>query len=334
VLSAGRSWRLDSDAATRLSGLVEADEVALSAPFIARLEKFHVEEGDRVEAGQRLATLDTRLLDAKIRSHRRRIGALESRLRQAKEDARLEAGRLEERVLFLERQLKALVEQRAQAREQAQRLRAEASPRRRLEGGVIVREERGEDWVRAEVAEARVLFLDGRAQAMETEIETLRAARRRVGEAGREFYESEALIEQERALLEEAAASRAQTEIRAPRAGIVSLRPAIEGQVLRLGEPVIVLSGLDPVWVRAAVSETVIGAVAVGQQLAVELPGGKQMRGAVTWIAPEAEFATRRDVSQAQRDIRTFAIKVRVPNPNRRLHPGMSAFVVLPRDSR
>jgi hypothetical protein len=44
----------------------------------------------------------------------------------------------------------------------------------------------------------------------------------------------------------------------------------------------------------------------------------------------ENDFATQRDVSRTKRDIKTFSIKVAVPNPNRRLISGMTATVLLP----
>ena len=45
----------------------------------------------------------------------------------------------------------------------------------------------------------------------------------------------------------------------------------------------------------------------------------------------ENDFATQRDVSRTKRDIKTFAIKVAMPNPGRRLFTGMTATVLLPR---
>ena len=47
----------------------------------------------------------------------------------------------------------------------------------------------------------------------------------------------------------------------------------------------------------------------------------------------ENDFATQRDVSRTKRDIKTFAIKVSVPNDGRRLFTGMTATVLLPRPS-
>jgi hypothetical protein len=50
----------------------------------------------------------------------------------------------------------------------------------------------------------------------------------------------------------------------------------------------------------------------------------------VTFIAPETGFATQRDVNRTKRDIKTFAIKVALDNPEHRLHSGMTAYVLLP----
>jgi HlyD family secretion protein len=44
----------------------------------------------------------------------------------------------------------------------------------------------------------------------------------------------------------------------------------------------------------------------------------------------ESDFATQRDVSRTKRDIKTFAIKVAIPNSGRTLMSGMTATVLLP----
>jgi HlyD family secretion protein len=44
----------------------------------------------------------------------------------------------------------------------------------------------------------------------------------------------------------------------------------------------------------------------------------------------EASFATQRDVSRTKRDIKTFEIRLRVDNRDRRLAVGMTAYVDLP----
>jgi HlyD family secretion protein len=44
----------------------------------------------------------------------------------------------------------------------------------------------------------------------------------------------------------------------------------------------------------------------------------------------DADFATQRDVSRTKRDIKTFEIRVRVDNSDRRLYPGLTAYVTVP----
>jgi HlyD family secretion protein len=44
----------------------------------------------------------------------------------------------------------------------------------------------------------------------------------------------------------------------------------------------------------------------------------------------DADYATQRDVSRTKRDIKTFEIRVRVDNHERRLWPGLTAYVLVP----
>jgi HlyD family secretion protein len=62
----------------------------------------------------------------------------------------------------------------------------------------------------------------------------------------------------------------------------------------------------------------------------VQLPSGDELTGTVYFKGVENDYATQRDVSRTKRDIKTFAIKVSLPNPGRRLFEGMTATVLLP----
>jgi len=61
---------------------------------------------------------------------------------------------------------------------------------------------------------------------------------------------------------------------------------------------------------------------------------GDVIEGSVFFKGVESDYATQRDVSRTKRDIKTFAIKVAVPNPERRLFTGMTATVLLPQPAR
>ncbi len=68
----------------------------------------------------------------------------------------------------------------------------------------------------------------------------------------------------------------------------------------------------------------------MGDKLKVRLPSGEEREGTVFFRGVEAAFATQRDVSRTKRDIKTFEIRLRVDNKDRRLAVGMTAYVELP----
>jgi HlyD family secretion protein len=135
---------------------------------------------------------------------------------------------------------------------------------------------------------------------------------------------------QARANAAAAAARFGQTRIVAPASGIVTLRAARQGEVVNPGNPIITLFDLSSTWVDADVEETYADLIAMGQMLRVRFPSGTEVTGPVIYKAVEADFATQRDVSRIKRDIKTVAIRVRVPNPQGRLPLGMTAWVMLP----
>jgi HlyD family secretion protein len=127
-----------------------------------------------------------------------------------------------------------------------------------------------------------------------------------------------------------AAARFDQTRIYAPASGIVTLRAARQGEVVNPASPIVTLFDLSSTWVDADVEETYADLIAMGQKLRVRLPSGAELTGPVIYKAVEADFATQRDVSRVKRDIKTVAIRVRVPNPDGKLALGMTAWVMLP----
>ena len=86
----------------------------------------------------------------------------------------------------------------------------------------------------------------------------------------------------------------------------------------------------DDLWVRADVEETYIDRIKVGDKLTVRLPSGAEREGTIFYRGVDAAFATQRDVSRTKRDIKTFEIRLRLDNSDRRLAVGMTAYVLLP----
>jgi multidrug resistance efflux pump len=122
----------------------------------------------------------------------------------------------------------------------------------------------------------------------------------------------------------------AYTEIHAPIDGIVDVRAALPGEVVNPGQPVVTLINQDDLWVRVDIEETYIDRVRNGDKLTVRLPSGAEREGTVFYRAADAGFATQRDVSRTKRDIKTFEVRLRLDNADRRLAVGMTAYVLLP----
>ena len=62
----------------------------------------------------------------------------------------------------------------------------------------------------------------------------------------------------------------------------------------------------------------------------MRLPSGVERQGTVFYRGADAAFATQRDVSRTKRDIKTFEIRLRLDNKDRRLAVGMTTYIELP----
>src|SRR5205085_8505014 len=114
------------------------------------------------------------------------------------------------------------------------------------------------------------------------------------------------------------------SEIRAPMDGIVDVKAARSGEVLNAGHPVVTLINPDELWIRADVEETYIDRVRIGDHLQIRWPSGATTDGEVFYRAADAGFATQRDVSRTKRDVKTFEIRLRFDNRERRVAVGMT----------
>ena len=81
---------------------------------------------------------------------------------------------------------------------------------------------------------------------------------------------------------------------------------------------------------RADVPETDLHLIRIGEKMPVRFPGGFERTGTVYFRGVDAEYATQRDVSRTKRDIKTFQIRLRVDNQDRKLAPGLTAYITVP----
>jgi HlyD family secretion protein len=200
----------------------------------------------------------------------------------------------------------------AKANERAAQAGAEATQRS------VAAARAGAEAIQRSVAAAQAALADAEQEERQVPVQQRQTEAMRAAEA------------QAQSNADAAAARFDQTRIFAPASGIVTLRAARQGEVVNPGNPIVTLFDLSSTWVEADVEETYADLIAMGQTLRVRLPSGAEISGPVIYKAVEAAFATQRDVGDTKRDIKTVAIRVKVPNPEGKLPLGMTAWVLLP----
>ena len=279
-----------------LTGVVTTNDVIVSSQVGGRVSHLMVAEGANVTPNQVIATLEPGELQADRAFYERSAEAVA---------AQVEASRAE---------LAAAVAQDSEARANltnAQRVydRQQAL----LAAGGVTEQELDASRTALTVARAR---LDAAERQVANRQSGLTASRQQRAAASAQTAKANVRL--------------TYTEITAPSAGVVDVRAARVGEVVAPGQPIVTLVNPDSLWVRADVEETYIDRVRLGDTLTVRLPSGGERRGTVIYRGVDADFATQRDVSRTKRDIKTFEIRLRVDNSDRRLAVGMTAYVVLP----
>lgn len=111
--------------------------------------------------------------------------------------------------------------------------------------------------------------------------------------------------------------------VTSPIDGVIQSLDVREGMMLSAGASLAQINGLDSVWLEVAVPEAQAGSLSRGQRVQARLPAlpGETIEGSIESVLPRANL-----------DSRTVRVRVRLPNPEQRLRPGMSAEVTLARD--
>ena len=118
--------------------------------------------------------------------------------------------------------------------------------------------------------------------------------------------------------------------LRAPFDGWVARTVYEPGELVAPGAPVVVVADWRELTLKVFLPEDQFGRVMVGQaaSISVDAYPGQTFAGEVTWIAAEAEFTPRNVQTREDRVKSVYAIKLRVPNTDLRLKPGMFADAV------
>ncbi len=314
-----------------LTGVVDGNEVIVSARITGRIERLLVDEGSEVKSGQMIAELDSAELAAQRDSANAMIRSFEAQVRQIQSTRGMTDEQTAAQILQSSATLTSVQSQLEAARAD---LRRNELDQKRIAGlyaaGVATAQDKDHADAALRASEATVKSLEDQVKAQGAGLDLAKANRKQLSVQQSAQAAMQAQLAQARAAKAEAETRLGYTKIHAPLDGIVSVRVARQGEVIQPGAPIVTIVDIDHLWVRAGVEESLVDTLQFGQKLRVKLPSGDALEGSVIFKGVESEFATQRDVSRTKRDIRTFAIKVSIPNPGRRLFTGMTATVLLP----
>ncbi len=163
-------------------------------------------------------------------------------------------------------------------------------------------------------------------QKAQADLEALRR-----GPRAEELAIAQVQVLQARALRDMALTQLEFLTLTAPISGQIGLCSYHVGEIVPQGMPILSLMDLDPIYLTLYVPAQRLAEVYVGQiaQVRVDAYPAQVFEGQVAWIASEAEFTPRSVQTADERARLVFAVRIRIPNPDGRLRPGLPASAVL-----
>jgi HlyD family secretion protein len=332
VAGAGYYWyRSSRPVPLVLTGIVTTNDVVVSPQIAGRITQLLLKEGDTVKANQLLAVLDPGELQQEEAFYTASAEGASSQVQESAAALRFQERQVGDQISQAEANLAAAESQRmaAQAELDNARLSFDRADKM-LKEGVVSQEQVDQARTAYQVAQSKIASLEKQIDAQRSAVALARTNADQVSIRRSQLQGTRKQQAAAAAQRAKAGVRLAYAELHAPIDGVIDVVAARVGEVVTPGQPVVTLINPDDLWVRANVEETYIDRVRIGDTLTVRLPSGEEREGTVFYRGVEAAFATQRDVSRTKRDIKTFEIRIRVDNSDRRLAVGMTAYVILP----
>jgi HlyD family secretion protein len=268
--------------------LFPQDQAAVVPKINAPVQKFLVNRGDHVQAGQLLATLENRDLTAAVAQAKGQEAQATSNWRATT------SATVPEQVTKAQTDVAS-----AQQTAEAARVLMENRKKMFQEGALA----------RKMVDDADVAYAQAKSQ-LEAAQEHLKV----LNSAGKEeqIKGAQAQVETAHAQVQAAEAQVDYSQVRSPISGVVADRPVNAGEMPAAGAPLLTIMDISRVVARVNVPQSQSTAVKVGQTATLTQTGSPEMlEGRVTVVSPATDPNTT-----------TVQVWITAPNPGLRLKPG------------
>lgn len=286
-----------------VTGLMDATEIDVASKIPGRVKDLKVREGDRVEMGQELVTIESQEVAAKIDQVKAAVSGARARLLLARHGARAEEK---------DQALRSLDTARAQL-EVAQKGFDRASALLKTET----------------ITQATFEDADFKHKAAQDQLAMAQARYDLVmkGARSEEIEGLEALVHQGEGSLAEVESFGREMVQCAPLSGEVAKVLVHRGELAATGYPILTLVDRSDSWAAFPVREDLLADIKVGATLEVEVPALRRTISMTVFsLAPMGDFATWRSTGEkGSFDLRTFEVRARPKTVDPDLRPGMTA---------
>jgi|HubBroStandDraft_2_1064218.scaffolds.fasta_scaffold204241_1 HlyD family secretion protein len=284
-------------------GLVEYDERVVSFEVAGRVERVDVRRGDVVADGQELARLDDTIAKLTCDGREQDANAMQADL------ALLLAGSRKEDVASLADQLHGAVSTEELTRTTAERTR------NLFNTGALAKAE-------LDRAEADLTRASSERQSLEQRLTALRHGARaeEIARARARVAQVQAELTLDRELL-------ARHELHSQGAGEITDVSVKVGELAATGTPAVTLADTTHPFVDVFVPEGELAGIRPGVHAEVRVDATSAPFGSsVESVSPETEFTPKFLFSDRERPHLVVRVRVRIEDPDRRLHAGVPAF--------
>lgn len=291
-----------------LYGNVDLRQVALAFPASERVARVLAEEGQKVQAGQVLAELDTRGLRLRLTEAGAQAAAQQQVL------ARLKAGTRPEEL--------------AQSRARTAAAQAESElARQQLERVLAVQQDsNGRAVSQQDIDAARA-----RARSAQAALEQARQGQElaRHGPRREDIAQAQAQLDAANAAIALLQYQLGEATLKAPVNAVVRARLMEAGDMASPQRPVYTLAIADPKWVRTYVRESDLGRIKPGAAASISIDSqpGKTLAGKIGYISSVAEFTPKTVQTEELRTALVYEVRVLAEDKADVLRMGMPATV-------
>jgi HlyD family secretion protein len=342
------------DSVVALSGRIEGDDSAIASKSSGRVLEVRFREGDHVNQGDVIATLDDEQIkarenqaqaaveqaQARVASAEQQIAVLTQQLLQSKlqvtQSGQDAGGRVSQAEADLAAAESDLTQQQAnlqlaefdreaytrlaQTGAVSQRQGKEASSKADAQAAVVAASRR-----RVEAARGALMLAKSNLSNPAIRNSQSVAVEHQIAQQKAEVSSAQFQLSQARAQLVEAQANRQDLIIRAPFEGTIISRTAEPGEVIATGTSLVTLIDLSKVYLRGFIPEGQVGKVKVGQEAHVFLDSdpNKPLEAYVSRIDPEATFTPESTYFRNDRVKQVVGVKLQLKSGMGYAKPGL-----------